>query len=127
MSELTRSLEKSIAFLRKRYPDGHPLLTCLQEQLSDLRGESVAAPAGAAPTSGQQTPSCCSRLAECAFFTTVKQAADIPDVLEEFVKVYCCGPATERCFRLRHIKAHGEPPADNISPAGEDFLKYLGK
>lgn len=36
MSELTTSLEKSVAFLRGRYPQGHPLLTSMERRLEYL-------------------------------------------------------------------------------------------
>ena len=44
MSELVTSLEKSVKYLKQRYPEGHTLLTDLEALLESLRSkdESVA-------------------------------------------------------------------------------------
>ena len=39
MSELIESLEKSVAFLRSRYPAGHALLSSLETQLKTLKAK----------------------------------------------------------------------------------------
>jgi hypothetical protein len=47
------------------------------------------------------------------------------DVLNEYVKVYCCGPLHHKCYRNVYFELHGVMPADNISPSGLDFRKYI--
>ncbi|HEX9777567.1 MAG TPA: hypothetical protein VGA63_05410 [Geopsychrobacteraceae bacterium] len=44
MSELIESLEKSILFLKNRYPAGHTLLSCLEAQLASLHGRDDQRP-----------------------------------------------------------------------------------
>jgi hypothetical protein len=44
MSELIESLEKSILFLKNRYPAGHTLLSCLEAQLESLHGRDDQRP-----------------------------------------------------------------------------------
>lgn len=36
MSELTTSIEKSVEFMKVRYPQGHPLLSSMEKQLESL-------------------------------------------------------------------------------------------
>jgi len=37
MSEFSESLEKSVEFLKERYPSDHPLLTSLESTLDNLK------------------------------------------------------------------------------------------
>jgi hypothetical protein len=67
----------------------------------------------------------CERLPLCPFFRAVKESDEILDVLNEYVHVYCCGPLKAKCFRNLHFDRYGETPADDISPSGLDFRKYL--
>lgn len=46
MSELTTSIEKSVIFLRGRYPQGHPLLTSLERRLEYLTAKQQDAEKG---------------------------------------------------------------------------------
>ena len=68
---------------------------------------------------------CCERLPTCPFYRAVQDADEILDVLNEYVHVYCCGPFKGKCYRNKYQDEHGGPPADNISPTGDDFHKYL--
>lgn len=43
MSELMTSLEKSVVFLRGRYPQGHPLLTSMERRLEYLMAQQAGA------------------------------------------------------------------------------------
>lgn len=44
MSELIRSIEKSVAFLKERYPPDLPLLIALEEKLQHLYARQGRAP-----------------------------------------------------------------------------------
>lgn len=46
MSNLTTSLEKSVVFLRGRYPQGHPLLTSMERRLEFLQTREEEAEKG---------------------------------------------------------------------------------
>jgi len=41
MSELSESLEKSIEFLKDRYPADHPLIIDLEQNLKELKSEGT--------------------------------------------------------------------------------------
>ncbi|PLX89684.1 MAG: hypothetical protein C0619_10805 [Desulfuromonas sp.] len=125
MSELVQSLEKSVEFLRGRYPDGNPLLTCLETQLNNLKAKKARIAEKSYAEHIPEASTCCQRLEECAFFEDMQHIDELSDVLKDFISVYCCGPATESCSRLKHLKEHGTPPSEKISPAGDDYSKYL--
>ena len=125
MSELIKSLEASVLFLRGRYPEGHPLLTNLERQLQSLKSRAVNLPEKTANEQTSRAISCCERLDVCPFFRAVHGVENISDILKEYEEVYCCGPAKKECFRLKYMEKHGGPPAENISPTGDDFLKYI--
>ncbi|HEX9778448.1 MAG TPA: hypothetical protein VGA63_09900 [Geopsychrobacteraceae bacterium] len=67
----------------------------------------------------------CKRLPVCPFFRAVQESEEILDVLTEYVQVYCCGPLQAKCFRIIHFDNYGTQPADDISPSGLNFRKYL--
>jgi hypothetical protein len=67
----------------------------------------------------------CERLPVCPFFRVFQETDEMLDVLNEYVKVYCCGPLHHKCYRNVYFALHGVMPADNISPSGLDFRKYI--
>lgn len=67
----------------------------------------------------------CVKLSNCAFFKLVNRNEKIIDVLDEYVKIYCCGPLQEKCQRLKYFKDYGVFPGESISPSGLDFIKYI--
>lgn len=44
MSELIESLEKSVTFLKRRYPEGNTLLDCMESQLEALKAKKEKTP-----------------------------------------------------------------------------------
>ncbi|MDT8419074.1 MAG: hypothetical protein RQ754_01430 [Desulfuromonadales bacterium] len=125
MSELVQSLEKSVEFLRTRYPDGNPLLTCLETQLNKLKARKARIAEKSLTKHIPAESTCCNRLEECAFFEDMQHIDELSDVLQEFITVYCCGPAKASCYRLKYLKEHGCPTTAKLSPAGDDYSKYL--
>ena len=67
----------------------------------------------------------CKKLPVCAFFKATQESDEVLDVLSEYVHVYCCGPLKHKCHRIIHLDRFGVPAADNISPSGLDFRKYV--
>lgn len=125
MSELIISLEKSVEFLRGRYPEGNPLLTCLETQLHNLKTKKARIAENSAALHVPEGSTCCGRLEECAFFEDMQHIEELSDVLKEFITIYCCGPARESCHRLKYLEEHGCTTTAKISPAGDDYSKYL--
>lgn len=121
MSDLIRSIEKSIDFFNRRYPDGHPMLDCLKEKLVILNTNKKNKIETTLSEWRSTGSTCCDELDDCAFFYAVANFDKVFSELKQFMAIYCCGPEMEKCYRLKYKKQKGEAAPDNISPTGEEY------
>lgn len=121
MRDLVRSLEKSIEFFNRRYPDGHPMLDSLQEKLAILKANKKDKIDSIISEWKSTESPCCEELDGCAFFYAVANVDEVFSEMKQYMATFCCGPDTESCYRLQYKKQHGEAAPDNISPTGEEY------
>ncbi len=58
----------------------------------------------------------CELLGKCGFFN--KHAKTHAAACAGLIKQYCQGPKMEQCKRKEYRMKHGQPPPDNMLPAG---------